>query len=211
MSSAARALGETLADSLRRAGQTSQADTLLMAVRDARDGSPGLGTTGSDALAREVAASYYADALAVARAGRLGVVAEALRPLTEQLHWTQTTTYVRSPPHERFLERYAHATILGSQPSTSVLVDESGTAAVGVLLLGPDNQYPHHEHYADEVYLPLTRARWSRGTDEPYVVVPPGGTLHHRPLQSHSMHTDDGSLLALYLWTGDTTTSAWLS
>lgn len=117
---------------------------------------------------------------------------------------------VQSPPHERFLERYAHATILGSQPSSAILVDESRTAAVGVLLLGPNNQYPHHQHYADEVYVPLTHARWSSGRREPYVDLPPGSTLHHQSLQPHSVHTDDTSLLTLYLWTGDTTTSAWL-
>ncbi|WP_353074134.1 dimethylsulfonioproprionate lyase family protein [Amycolatopsis carbonis] len=55
---------------------------------------------------------------------------------------------------------------------------------------------------ADEVYLPLTGARWS--TDQsPYVAREPGTALHHAPAQPHAIHTDAVPLLARYLWRGD--------
>ena len=97
--------------------------------------------------------------------------------------------------------------MLGSS-ADALLVDESQTAAVGVLLLAPDNVYPHHRHPADEVYLPLTVAQWSSGQDEPFTALEPGRPLHHEPLQPHAVRTADERLLALYLWTGDTTTPA---
>ncbi len=162
-------------------------------------------------ITHPVAARYYDDALSLALDDRASSLAKALIPLGEHLRWAQTDTYVKSPPHGHFLDRYAHATILGGAPSSPVIIDDSRTATVGVLLLGPDNQYPHHQHDADEVYVPLTHASWSSGEDHPYVDLEPGSTLHHAPLQSHSMHTGDASLLALYLWTGNITTSAWLS
>ncbi len=210
MSSAAQTLCRALALTLHRAGLALQAERLVNTLGGGVDASTLPAGARPEITPRQVAARYYADALSLAHSGPASSLAEALIPLTEHLRWTQTDAYVESPPHERFLDRYAHATILGGQPSSAVIVDDSGTAAVGVLLLGPDNQYPHHQHYADEVYVPLTHAWWSSGEDHVYVDLEPGSALHHEPLQPHSVHTGDSSLLALYLWTGDTTTSAWL-
>ncbi len=210
MSSAAQTLCQTLALTIHRAGLAVQAENLVSALGGGV-GAPTLPAKARpESTPRQVAARYYDDALLLALSDQASSLAESLVPLTEHLRWTQTDAYVRSPPHERFLDRYAHATILGGNPSSADIVDASHTAAVGVLLLGTDNQYPHHRHYADEVYVPLTHALWSSGEDYPYVDVEPGATLHHQPLQPHSVHTQDSSLLALYLWTGDTTTSAWL-
>lgn len=198
-----------LATVLHEAGLKHQADILQEAIRGA---SPGHVNTppGREELPVEVAERYYEAALTAAGTLRGSDLAASLKPLGDLLYWTQTDTYVRAPPHHRFLQRYAHATILGSKPATAVLVDDSRTAAVGVLLLGPDNRYPHHQHHADEAYVPLTPAAWSSGLSEPYVDRIPGSALHHAPLQAHSVHSGQNSLLALYLWTGDTTTSAWL-
>jgi Dimethlysulfonioproprionate lyase len=210
MTIAARTLCHLLVEALHRASLTAQAETLGKAVDTATDGSAVGPQTSTAPLPYEVAARYYQAALGSALADSGVGLAKALSPLNKLLRWTQTDAYVRSPPHEHFLQRYAHATILGSMPDTAVIVDGSRTAAVGVLLLGPGNQYPHHQHYADEVYVPLTHATWSSGKDQPYVDRAPGITLHHESLLPHSMHTDDNSLLSLYLWTGDTTTSSWL-
>lgn len=79
---------------------------------------------------------------------------------------------------------------------------------LGVLLLGPGNDYPHHLHHADEVYLPLTRARCSSGLAEPYQARATGRALHHRPGQAHGARSGSAPLLALYLWTGDIQTPA---
>lgn len=210
MCSAARALCQALALALHRAGLAAQAQSLVSALGDGIDASTLPAEVRPEITPRHVAARYYDDALSLALSGQASSLAESLVPLTHHLRWRQTDVYVTSPPHERFLDRYAHATILGAQRSSAVIVDETRTAAVGLLLLGPDNQYPHHQHYADEVYVPLTHALWSSGEDHPYVDLDPGSALHHKPLQPHAVHTGDSSLLALYLWTGDTTRSAWL-
>jgi hypothetical protein len=89
-------------------------------------------------------------------------------------------------------------------------VDPTHTAALGILLLGPGTHYPHHRHPADEVYLPVTEARWSSGLDEPYRPLEPGQPKHHRSRQAHAVRAGARPLLTIYLWTGDTLTSAQL-
>lgn len=210
MSGAARLLCQMVADVLDQEGLSQQAEILQRALGGAVDGHLAAPREGRSSLPLEVADRYYEGALAAARADHESGLADGLASCAHLLSWTQTDTYVTSPPHEHFLERYAHATILGSDPATALLVEESRAAAVGVLLLGSDNQYPHHQHYADEVYVPLTGASWSSGASEPYVVRRPGTVLHHASLQPHSVHTGERSLLALYLWTGHTAASAWL-
>ncbi len=133
--------------------------------------------------------------------------------------WTQTQAYVDEPPDEGFLDGYAHATLAGppdlapGTPHTPSRHSSSptGTArsvSLGLLLLAPGVRYPHHEHPADEVYVPLTEARWSSGLHEPFEHRPAGAVLHHRPGQAHAMVTGDTPLLALYLWTGAVTVPA---
>lgn len=160
--------------------------------------------------AERVAAAYLPGALDSARSGAAQRLGEVFGELSAELRWTQTAAYVAAPPHEEFLGRYAHAPLLGPATAAPPLVDPTGTAVVGVLLLGPGNRYPHHHHPADEVYVPLTDALWSSGLHEPHRPLAPGRPLHHRPGREHAIRTGEGSLLALYLWTGDTTTAAQL-
>ncbi|MEV8615056.1 dimethylsulfonioproprionate lyase family protein [Amycolatopsis sp. NPDC051373] len=142
-------------------------------------------------------------ALRIALADHVTGLVQVLR----SARWTQTTTYVSNPPNERFLPGYAHCTLLGPAAALPVAVDPASLVTLGVLLLGPHVHYPPHWHPADEVYVPLTRARWS--TDEsPYVAREPGTVLHHAPTQPHAIHTDAVPLLALYLWRGDLHTPA---
>ncbi|MEU4668236.1 dimethylsulfonioproprionate lyase family protein [Amycolatopsis sp. NPDC023774] len=142
-------------------------------------------------------------ALRIARADDVTALAQALT----SARWTQTHTYVSNPPHERFLPGYAHCTLLGPAAALPVAIDPAGLVTLGVLLLGPHLHYPAHWHPADEVYVPLTKARWS--TDEsPYLPREPGTIVHHTPTQPHAIHTDAIPLLALYLWRGDLHTPA---
>ncbi|MGQ4516841.1 dimethylsulfonioproprionate lyase family protein [Streptomyces sp. DW26H14] len=163
------------------------------------------------AAAEGVAAAHLPQAMDPSRQGAAHRLGGVLGELADDLRWTQTAAYVAAPPHASFLSRYAHATILGSAASSPLIVDPTRTAVTGVLLLGPDNHYPHHHHPADEVYIPLTRALWSSGAGEPYRPLAPGQVLHHRPGQEHAIRTGEAPLLALYLWSGDTTASARLS
>ncbi len=158
---------------------------------------------------------------AVEDAGRLlpAATADALAYAAGAAAWTQTAAYVTDPPSPGFLDGYAHATLAGPPdggpggPGTTRAEDrEPPPVALGLVLLGPEAVYPHHAHPADEVYLPLTLARWSAATAEPPTERPAGALLHHRPHQPHAMTTDEGPLLALYLWTGEVTRAAeWVS
>lgn len=163
-----------------------------------------------DAAADHVAAIYLPRALSAAHAGPAAEIGAVLTELATALRWTQTAAYVAAPPDEVFLARYAHAAVLGSAAASPLLVDPTHTAAVGVLLLGPGNHYPHHRHPADEIYIPVTDAMWSSGLDEPYRPLEPGHPKHHRPGQAHAIRSGERPLLTIYLWTGDTLTSAQL-
>lgn len=127
-------------------------------------------------------------------------LADAIAVLGPSAPWTRTAGYVADPPNSRFLDGYAHVTLAAAPDGAP-----SG-AALGLLLLGAGVDYPPHHHPADEVYLPLTPARWVHGLDEDHRPEPPGVPIHHRPWQPHGMGTDDRPLLAVYFWSGDVAT-----
>lgn len=145
-------------------------------------------------------------------AGRLHLPAagEALRTAAAGAAWTQTSAYVARPPGPRFLDGYAHATLAGPADGAPSGMTAGGgpSVALGLLLLGPGVHYPHHRHPADEVYLPLSAARWSHEVGAPLREESPGELLHHRPEQAHAMGAGAQPLLAVYVWTGDVTASA---
>lgn len=143
---------------------------------DLRNAHPTAPVTPAAPSAALPALRHLPKALLIARANDVTGLVQALT----SARWTQTSTYVSNPPHEHFLPGYAHCTLLGSAAALPVAVDPAGLLTLGVLLLGPHLHYPPHWHPADEVYVPLTRARWS--TDEsPYVAREPGTVLHHTP------------------------------
>ncbi len=147
---------------------------------------------------------------ALCRATGSGQVVALLRAVAPSAPWTRTATYLHAPPSSGFADRYAHATLLGPpdrEPTTAgaAAYPGVGEVALGLMLLAPDTHYPPHQHPADEVYLPLTRADWL-DPDGGYVPVPAGGLRHHRPWQPHAMRTGAHPLLAAYVWTGDVRT-----
>ncbi|HEY3686284.1 MAG TPA: dimethylsulfonioproprionate lyase family protein [Streptosporangiaceae bacterium] len=150
---------------------------------------------------------HLPEAMRIAGGGAAADLAAALDPLLPLVRWGQSPAYVADPPNAAFLAGYGHATLLGSPTAHPVAVDPSARVAFGLLLLGPGVHYPAHRHPADEVYLPLTPARWSTGTGAD-AVRPPGTPLHHPPGHPHAMRTGATPLLALYIWRGDTATPA---
>lgn len=141
-------------------------------------------------------------AIALAGLSPAAELAPALARCAPDLPWTRTASYLRSPPNPQFLDQYAHAPLAGRA--------EGGPAdaVVGLLLLAPDTRYPLHHHPADELYLPLTQARWAHDRGQEPEPEPAGVLLHHRPWQPHAMTTGDEPLLAVYVWTGDVTTAS---
>ena len=72
--------------------------------------------------------------------------------------------------------------------------------ACGVLMLGPQVEYPRHRHEAEEVYIPLTgQTLWLQGNQE-WTLHPLGQPIFHAPWVPHAMKTGAAPLLALYLW-----------
>jgi len=111
------------------------------------------------------------------------------------LAWGQTYGAGDVDPH--FLERYGWTELAGLRGPVA-----EDRLACGVLLLGPDVEYPPHNHAAEEIYLPLAgTADWLRG-DEGWARRSPGALIHHPSWIPHAMRTGGQPLLALYLWRG---------
>ncbi len=130
------------------------------------------------------------------------VAVDETRPLVDglaaaapDLAWGQT--YAAEDFGERFLERYGWSELIGLRGPVA-----SDRLACGVLLLGPDLEYPAHSHAAEEIYILLAgTAHWLRG-GEGWRPRRPGELIHHPSGIAHAMRTDEQPLLALYLWHG---------
>jgi hypothetical protein len=120
-------------------------------------------------------------------------LARELHRAAPSLAWQQS--YRRDEVASSFLDNYAWSELVGLRgPLASVRI------ACGFLLLGPSTLYPRHHHEAEEVYLPLAgTAAWQRG-DGPWTPHAPGAVIAHASDEMHAMRTDEGPLLALYLW-----------
>ena len=77
---------------------------------------------------------------------------EAIAALAGDLDWRQT--YTSADFGQRFLDNYGWSEWIGERGAFV-----SDAIACGVLLLGPDIEYPAHSHEAEELYLPLAGQR----------------------------------------------------
>src|SRR5262245_56561686 len=92
--------------------------------------------------------------LARLAAPRTRELVEAIEALAGELDWRQT--YGPADFGERFLQNYGFNEWIGQRGAFA-----SDRIACGVLLLGPETEYPDHSHEAEELYLPLAgRALW---------------------------------------------------
>ena len=124
---------------------------------------------------------------------RTRALVEGVEALSGELEWRQT--YGPADFGERFLDNYGYSEWIGQR---GAFMSES--LACGVLLLGPDTEYPNHSHEAEEFYLPLAgRAFWRlNGSD--WRLRPPGTWIHHPSWTIHAMRTSQEPLLAAYVW-----------
>ncbi len=118
----------------------------------------------------------------------------ALAAVSDALHWQQT--YSKDDMGQRFLDRYGWFMLVG--PNAPVM---SGALLSGVLLLGPDVEYPVHKHAAEEIYVTLSgNASWKIGEADWHLKAA-GSIIHNPPWQAHAMRTDQGEpLLVAFLW-----------
>jgi hypothetical protein len=124
---------------------------------------------------------------------------EALETLADELDWRQT--YSNADFGERFLENYGFNEWIGQRGAFM-----SDAIACGVLLLGPETEYPDHSHEAEELYLPLAGHAFWRAAQSDWRLCPPGEWIHHPSWTAHAMRTSQEPLLAAYVWrAGDLT------
>jgi Dimethlysulfonioproprionate lyase len=118
---------------------------------------------------------------------------DAIAALAGELEWRQT--YTVADFGQRFLDNYGWNEWIGERGAFV-----SDAIACGVLMLGPDIEYPTHSHEAEELYLPLAgRAQWRSGKSE-WRLRAPGAWIHHPSWTIHAMRTEREPLLAAYVW-----------
>ncbi|HEX9169987.1 MAG TPA: dimethylsulfonioproprionate lyase family protein [Roseiarcus sp.] len=118
---------------------------------------------------------------------------EAIAALACELDWRQT--YTKADFGARFLQNYGWSEWIGQR---GCFISER--VACGVLMLGPDTEYPAHSHEAEELYLTLAgHAFWRAGKSDwrPRAL---GIWIHHPSWTIHAMRTADEPLLAAYVW-----------
>lgn len=122
-------------------------------------------------------------------------LSEYLQTFVSDLHWTQT--YNGGPVSKTFFDNYGHATLVGPDgPAVHASIK------VGILVLGPDENYPDHAHPAGEFYAILAgNPDWRIGNGH-WHSRQPGDLIHHPSEVSHATQTHDDGLLALYAWYG---------
>lgn len=118
---------------------------------------------------------------------------DAIAALAGELDWRQT--YSEADFGARFLDNYGFSEWIGERGAFI-----SDAIACGVLLLGPDTEYPAHSHEAEELYLPLAGRAWWRAGESDWRLRPPGRWIHHPPWKIHAMRTEREPVLAAYLW-----------
>ena len=139
--------------------------------------------------------AHLSQAIAVARAGPLGALAETFADVVDQLSWSQAGAYLSDPRARRFLDGYGFAIVSGPEGPVRREVPLSG-----FILLAPGHHYPAHHHPPREIYLPLTPgARWQ--LDEgAWFDVPAGQLIYHEAWKVHATMTGPEPFLAFVAW-----------
>jgi hypothetical protein len=118
---------------------------------------------------------------------------EAIAALAGELDWRQT--YTEADFGRRFLDNYGWSEWIGERGAFI-----SDAIACGVLLLGPNIEYPAHAHEAEELYLPLAGYAFWRSGQSDWRLRAPGTWIHHPSWTTHAMRTAREPLLAAYVW-----------
>jgi len=156
--------------------------------------------------ARLAVARFMPAAVAAARQGPFGAIAEAFAAVEPSSDWVQNPNYGGDAVGAAFLDNYGYVEFVG--PGRAY---ESPTLLTGFLMLGPGTHYPDHGHAAEEIYHVVAgRARWWR-EDLGWRDEPAGAAIHHVPHQRHAMRAGNDPLLALYCWSGEIAKAARLS
>ena len=145
--------------------------------------------------ARQLPVLDWIDDLEQAAAPSTRAFVHAFVDGARSLAWAQT--YASEDFGAGFLDRYAWSELMGLRGPVA-----STRIATGLLLLGPEIEYPLHSHDARETYLPVAgTAHWKYG-DGDWILRPPGAPIYHASGMPHAMRTEREPLLAFYVWEG---------
>jgi hypothetical protein len=152
------------------------------------------------------ALNHIDTALSLAAQGPLAEIGEAFAPLMHQLRWSQNPNYTEHNSKRSFLDGYAYAGFSGPDAPLLCAVPRGG-----LVLLGPEVEYPSHHHQPREVYLVLTPgSQWCLDEGD-WFDVAAGDLIFHDSWQMHAMRTREHPLLAFAGWieAGDRRAIGW--
>jgi hypothetical protein len=136
-------------------------------------------------------------ALALTAQGSLAAIGEG---------FARVMNYTEHNSKRSFLDGYAYAGFAG--PDAPLLC---AAPRGGLVLLGPDVEYPGHHHQPREVYLVLTPgSQWCLDEGD-WFDVDAGDLIFHDSWQMHAMRTREQPLLAFAGWieAGDRRAIGW--
>jgi len=125
---------------------------------------------------------------------KITAILQQLQINSDSIFWRQS--YKKEDFGSVFLENYAHTELIGT-----IGPIQSDKIACGFLLLGPNTEYPGHSHESEELYIPFSKALWSKDRG-PWEEKLCGSQIYHKEWIRHSMKTTSEPLLALYIWKG---------
>lgn len=134
-------------------------------------------------------------ALRLAMTGEMALLTESLVAARDAIRWSQNAGYDEATVGRELLDNYAYACLSGPdclQPCEAPLS--------GYILLGPNFEYPDHNHAPREVYLVLTPGAHWRLDSGDWFEVAPGDLIVHEPWQVHATRTGEQPFLAFVAW-----------
>lgn len=135
------------------------------------------------------------------RAGRMGEashdeLAAACGALAPGLHWRNK--YPPTAANAALIDGFGFCDAIGPDGT-----QDSDAVTLGLVLLGPQVDYPFHRHPAVELYYVVSGvARWAVDFGN-FALRQPGEFLIHRGGQPHAMRSGGKALLAISAWRGD--------
>ena len=134
-------------------------------------------------------------ALELTARGPLAEIGERFARVMQRLRWSQNPNYTEANSSRSFLDGYAYAGISGPDAPLLCAVPRGG-----LVLLGPDVEYPSHHHAPREVYLLLTPGSQWRLDEGDWFDVEAGDLIFHDSWQMHAMRTRGQPMLAFAGW-----------
>ena len=124
-------------------------------------------------------------------------VLEAILPFMPDLHW-QTNNKYRGYFADSFFDNEAFTEIIGPKGKL-----QTSAFRCGLLLLGPQLDYPDHNHETSEWYHIFSgTGMWRQGSDD-FSPRAPHSAIFHNSWEVHAMRCTNAPVLALWSLVGE--------